>query len=245
MKNITIMLILILVYSCNINTKKKKDVTSEAFQWHSLFDGKTFDGWHLYNGGSPEKTWTIEEGAMKFTPPKERKEGIAGFNIITDEAFSSFELSLEWKISKAGNSGIFWGVVESADYSEPYFTAPEIQVLDMGNPKYDPAAEKENAYYEAGALYDLVKPSEQAAHPAGMWNHVLLHIDHGNNRGYVELNEKRIVQFPVHGPEWDKMIQSSKFKDWTHFGKAHTGKIGLQDHGDEVWYRDIKLRKLP
>ena len=119
------------------------------------------------------------------------------------------------------------GVIETPDYSEPYYTGPEIQVLDMGDPKYDPAAEKEKEYYEAGALYDLVKPSQQVAKPAGMWNHVLLHIDHNNNHGHVVLNDVKIVEFPVHGETWEKMISESKFSEWKEFGISKVGKIGL------------------
>lgn len=219
-------------------------MVKETNEWTSLFDGESLAGWHLYMGGDPQGAWSVENGAMKFTPPLERKEGAPNYNIVTDENFSSFELSLEWKISPAGNSGIFWGIQESADYAEPYYTAPEIQVLDMGDPKYDPAAEKENAYYEAGALYDLVKPSQQVAKPAGNWNHVILHVNHNSNHGFVKLNNIKIHEFPVHGKEWDLMVESSKFKDWSGFGKSRLGKIGLQDHGNVVWYRNIKIRKI-
>ena len=243
MKYIITLLILTLLCSCNTN-KKKKEVKYETSEWSYLFDGKTLNGWHLYNGGSPEGIWTTENETLKFNPPKHRKEGVAAYNIITDKAYSNFELSLEWKISKAGNSGVFWSVVERADYPEPYYTGPEIQILDMGDPKYDLSAEKENAYYEAGALYDLLKPSEHAARPAGMWNKLSLHIDHQKNKGHVELNSIRIVEFPLNGVKWDEMVQSSKFKDWPHFGKSNTGKIGLQDHGNEVWFRNIKIRNL-
>ena len=114
----------------------------------------------------------------------------------------------------------------------------------MGDPKYDPAAEKEKEYYEAGALYDLVKPSQQVAKPAGMWNHILLHIDHNNNHGHVVLNDVKIVEFPVHGETWEKMISESKFSEWKEFGISKVGKIGLQDHGNTVWYRNIKIKEL-
>ena len=241
--NYQITLILIcLLCSCNTNSKKQK--VKEIPEWNSIFDGKSFNGWHLYNGGDPTEVWSIENKAMKFTPPAERKQGDPNYNIVSDKDYSSFELSLEWKISPAGNSGIFWGVVESEKYAEPYFTGSEIQVLDMGDPKYDPAAEKENAYYEAGALYDLVKPSQQVALPAGEWNHVILHIDHSKNYGFVKLNKVKIHEFPVHGKEWEKMIKSSKFKNWPDFGKARSGKIGFQDHGNLVWYKNIKIREL-
>ena len=114
----------------------------------------------------------------------------------------------------------------------------------MGNPKYDPAADKEKEYYEAGALYDLARPSEQVAKPAGIWNHVVLHINHGKNQGHVLLNDVKIVEFPVHGDAWNQMIEGSKIKDWENFGVARIGKIGLQEHGNTVWYRNIKIKEL-
>ena len=242
MKCLIVLFIKLSLFSCQTNSNKKKE-TKASHEWVSLFDGESFKGWHLYNGGGPEGAWSIEDQAMKFSP--ENKQACDGSaNLVTDKSFTNFELSLEWKISKAGNSGIFWGVVETPDFSEPYYTGPEIQVLDMGNPKYDPAAEKEKEYYEAGALYDLARPSEQVAKPAGMWNHVVLHIDHNKNHGHVVLNDVKIVEFPVHGEAWKKMVQGSKFRDWESFGVSRIGKIGLQDHGNTVWYRNIKIKEI-
>ena len=242
MKYLTTLFIILNLFACQTNSNKKKEIKA-SHEWISLFDGKSFNGWHLYNGGSPEGGWSIEEKAMKFSP-ENKQAGDGSANIVTDKSFTNFELSLEWKISKAGNSGFFWGVVETPDFSEPYYTGPEIQILDMGNPKYDPAADKEKEYYEAGALYDLARPSEQVAKPAGMWNHIVLHINHENNQGHVVLNDVKIVEFPVHGEDWEKMISESKFKDWKKFGMSRIGKIGLQDHGNSVWYRNIKIKEL-
>jgi hypothetical protein len=242
MKCLVVLFIILNLFACQTKSNKKKE-TKASHEWVSLFDGESFKGWHLYNEDIPDGAWSIENQAMKLSP--ENKQACDGSaNLVTDKSFTSFELSLEWKISKAGNSGIFWGVIETSDFSEPYYTGPEIQILDMGNPKYDPAAKKEKEYYEAGALYDLARPSERLAKPAGMWNHIVLHINHEKNQGHVVLNDVKIVEFPVHGEGWNQMVQGSKFKDWGNFGVSRIGKIGLQDHGNVVWYRNIKIKEL-
>ena len=169
-----------------------------------MFDGETLNGWHLYNGDVPEKFWSVEDGVLKFHPPTEKEDKGRSYNIVTEEEYTNFELSLEWKISEGGNSGIFWGVVEDPDLSEPYYTGPEVQILDIDKGKYDPAREKEDEFYQPGALYDLSRPSEQGA----------------------------------------KMIAGSKFKDWSKFGTYKTGKIGLQDHGNPVAFKNIKIKNL-
>lgn len=226
--------------------KNSTELTSE---WVSLFNGENFDGWHRYNHSEMSPAWSVEDGAMKFNPKEARTYGDGGHNIVTDQEFTNFELSIEWKISKKGNSGIFWGVRESKAYGEPYLTGPEIQVLDNDG---HPDAKINPKYHQAGALYDIVQPSADVCKPAEQWNHVLLHIDHNKNEGYVELNGTEIVRFPVNGEAWEELIADCKFRDKNHpyyteapdFGKFKTGKISLQDHGDVVYYRNIKIREL-
>ena len=164
-----------------------------------------------------------------------------GNNIVTDKEFTNFELSLEWKIVEGGNSGIFWGVKEGEGYETPYQTGPEIQVLD--NERHPDSFNNPN-FHQAGALYDMVQPSQDACKPAGEWNHVFISINYNTNKASVKLNDVEIVNFPLSGPEWDALVVNSKFKDWKDFAKFKTGKIGLQDHGDGVSYRNIKIREL-
>lgn len=209
-------------------------------EWVSLFDGKTFDGWHRYNQEGPSSAWTITDGAMVFNPKAVTKND-RGHDLVTDKEFTSFQLSLEWKIAEGGNSGIFWGVVEDKKYYAPYTTGPEIQVLD--NERH-PDALANPKFHQAGALYDMVQPTQDVCKPAETWNHVLLTINHETNKGSVKLNDVEIVTFPLHGPEWDALVANSKFKTWKVFGKFKTGKIGLQDHGDVVSYRNIKIKEL-
>ncbi|MBT8259248.1 MAG: DUF1080 domain-containing protein [Bacteroidia bacterium] len=205
-------------------------------EWISLFDGTNFDSWrgYLYDGMYPE--WTIDGKAMKFTPSKE-----GGKNIITKGTYTNFVLSLEWKVSEAGNSGIFWGVHEDEKFSEAYMTGPEIQVLD--NERH-PDAKVAEGTHKAGSLYDMIACPDEHVNPAREWNLCVLEINQDENIGKVSMNGTEVMTFPLHGEEWDKMVAKSKFKDWEGFGKYRTGHIGLQDHSDIVWYRNIKVKKL-
>ena len=235
-----ILLLLGLVFISNstspIENKKEED-------WESLFDGKTLNGWHRFNRKGVPSIWKVNDGRLTFDPVDSPK-GDYIHDIVTDKSYENFELSIEWNISEGGNSGIFWAVQEGESYNKPYSTGPEIQVLDnerhpdaMANPKF----------HQAGALYDLVQPTKDVCKPAGKWNHVLLTIDHNKNQGSVRLNGVKIIEFPLSGPKWDTLVSKSKFNDdcdFKNFGKFTSGKIGLQDHGDKVSFRDIKIRKL-
>ena len=210
--------------------------TEEASEWINLFDGSSYDNWRGYLTKTMHPEWAIEDGAMAFMPGQN-----GGKNIISKEQFTSFILSLEWKISEGGNSGIFWGVHEDSKFPEAYETGPEIQVLD--NKKHPDAFVGEGTH-TAGALYDMIAPSEDVTNPAGEWNTSIIEVNQTTNTGKVTLNGTEIVNFPVHGEAWNGMVANSKFKDWKGFGKYPTGHIALQDHGDRVWYRNIKIKKL-
>jgi len=250
MKKLTIIIAIILVFvACkkehSKTTKAKENIepqmqTENSDNWIVLFDGTSFDGWHEYmTQGEISDEWSIENNAMFFNPKEGRTVG--GKNIVTNTEYTNFKLSIEWKISNAGNSGIFWGVKEDAKYKEAYETGPEIQVLDnLGHPD----AKVSDKLHQAGALYDMVEPSKDVTKPAGEWNKYIISINHKTNEGKVWLNDVKIIEFPLNGDGWDAMVANSKFKDWDGFGKFTTGKIGLQDHGDKVWYRNIKIQEL-
>lgn len=203
----------------------------------ALFEGQDLENWKAYNADTLTQ-WTVEDGAIAFSPAAGERSGSE--NLISKEEFENFELSLEWKISEGGNSGIMWGVQEGEGFNEPYLTGPEIQVLD--NEKHPDA--KNGPIRQAGALYDMVPPAKDVTKPVGEWNKTVITIDHNANKGTVFMNGEKINEFPVHGEEWDKMVANSKFKDWESFGKYRTGHIALQDHDDKVWYRNIKIKKL-
>ncbi|GAB5401644.1 MAG: DUF1080 domain-containing protein [Aureisphaera sp.] len=218
-------------------TETVAETTPQEEEWTVLFDGSSFDNWRGYLSEEMHPEWSIQDdGSMLFTPGEE-----GGKNIISKETYTNFVLSLEWKISEGGNSGIFWGVHEDEKFKEAYETAPEIQVLD--DEKHPDSFVGEGTH-KAGALYDLIAPKEGAVKPAGEWNLCEIEINHATNQGKASLNGVELFTFPVHGPDWDAMIADSKFADWEGFGKYQTGHIGLQDHSDKVWYRNIKIKEL-
>ena len=229
-KPISLLLVLVLFVSC-----KQKNTSQPTEGWIVLFDGSSLNNWRGYlKDGMPEE-WSIEGDAMAFSPSGKSA------NIITKNTYTNFMLSLEWKISEAGNSGIFWGIHEDKSLGQPYHSGPEIQVID--NEKH-PDAKVKPKYHQAGALYDMVQPLQDVCKPAGEWNLCEIMIDRNNNKGFAKLNGVLVAEFPLHGEAWDEMVANSKFKGWKHFGKYSTGHIGLQDHGDKVWYRNIKIKPL-
>lgn len=236
------------VFACKDKPKENQEEVQEEMtevveekesEWIALFDGANFDAWHMYNGGEVTEPWKIEDGAMVLYPPEERPEG-ANYNLVTDEEFTDFVLTMDWKIAEGGNSGFFWGIKESEEYGQPYITGPEIQVLD--DERHPDAKNGEDRL--AGSLYDIIPPSENVVKPAGEWNSVELMINHKTNQGHVIQNGTKIVEFPLEGPEWDELIANSKFADWEDFAAFKTGKIGLQDHGNVVAFKNIKIKKL-
>jgi len=252
MKNlILVVLSIFMAVSCKEKSKETAQVDNEIRESSSEMNGQeswknlSFKDWQAFKGGEIPKFWVEEEGSIVFKPPtaEERKDengNRQSFNIVTKESFSSFVLSLEWKISEAGNSGIMWGVSEDEKYVEPYQTGLEIQVLD--NDKHPDG--KNGTSHQAGALYDLVSPSKDVTKPIGEWNVAVITIDHNTNKGSSVLNGVEVAAFPVGGEELTALLKGSKFETWDGFGAFKKGKIALQDHNDVVTYRNIKIKEL-
>ena len=244
MKKLIILLMAVAFFGCkNEKDQAKKEMekeveveTTQENDWVMLFDGSSFDNWRGYGSDTMHPEWTLDGDTMLFTPGEE-----GGKNIISKGTYTNFMLSLEWKISENGNSGIFWGVHEDEKFKEAYQTGPEIQVLDNNG---HPDAKVANGTHTAGSLYDMIACPTDTVNPAGEWNWVVLEVNHDTNLGKVRMNGKEVMTFPVHGEEWDKMVENSKFKGWEGFGKYRTGHIGLQDHSDKVWYKNIKIKEL-
>ena len=250
MKKISLLLVLALAISCKEKPKEEPTVepetvevsTEKESEWTTLFDGTSWDGWHVYSGRKIEDAWSLQDGAMLLNKISTARKDGARFNMVTDKEYTNFVLSIEWMVNSGANSGIMWGVVEDEKYNEPYITGPEIQVLD--NVAHPDATN--GTTHQAGALYDMVSPAQDVVKPVGEWNHYLITINHDTNEGNVVLNGTKITEFPVNGEAWDAMVANSKFATWEEFGKYKTGKIVLQDHGEPIviGYRNIKIKEL-
>jgi hypothetical protein len=193
-----------------------------------LFDGKTLDGWHVYHKKEAITGWKIANDAIT-------RAGEDG-DLITDKEYGDFELRIDWKISPKGNSGILYRGSETEEHF--YFTAPEYQVLDNeGHPDG-----KNGPTRWAGANYALIAPSQTVVKPVGEWNSARIiargaHVEHW-------LNGVKIVEYELWSPEWKALVAGSKFKQWPSYGMSKSGHIGLQDHGADVAFKNIKIKVL-
>lgn len=197
--------------------------------WRPLFDGASLAGWHHYKApGAPVQGWSVEDSALVRTGK--------GGDIVTDAMYGNFELELEWQVAPGGNSGIMYRVDPSGEAT--YMTGPEMQVLD------DAAhADGKNALTSAGSAYALYAPSAKVVKPAGEWNAVRLVV----NGNHVEhwLNGTQVVTYELGSADWQAKKAASKFGTVPGYGAFARGHLALQDHGDRVAYRRIRLRELP
>jgi len=217
-----------------------QEATADADGWISLFDGKTTKGWRNYKKQSVGKSWVVKEGTLNLevvADGKGRTKAKDGGDLMTLKQYENFELSLEWNISDCGNSGILFCVVEGPEYDRVYHTGPEMQVLDN---TCHPDAKIHT--HRAGDLYDMIPCSKEVVKPAGEWN--LSEIKVVDGKTEFRLNGQKVVEFTMFDDQWFEMIAESKFKDMPGFGKFRKGHIVLQDHGDAVSYRNIKIREL-
>ena len=203
--------------------------------WTYLFDGTSTEGWRGYNKGTfPSEGWITEDGTLRHVA------GAGGGDIIYDKKFSNFELSFEWKISDGGNSGVFILAQEIPEQAI-YMSAPEFQILD--NDKHPDAKLGINGNRTATSLYDMIPANPQNTKPAGEWNSAGIIVNNGKV-SYLS-NGETVVEFTIWTDEWYAMVANSKFKDWPYFvNPAKEGYIGLQDHGDDVWFRNVKIKEL-
>ena len=231
----------LLVFYCSCSTNrpvlKSKDsehnslsAADRALGWELLFDGTSMSQWRQYKKESLEG-WTVENNEMIAL-------GIEGLSadIITRDTFRNFELSLEWKISKGGNSGIFFHVQEEDHLSYIYESGPEYQLLD--DQAYTEQAED---WQLSGANYAMHPPMVKTNLQPGNYNHTRLIVDEGRVQHW--LNDVLVVDYQLWTEEWDQLKKSGKWKDYPDYGKYGVGHIELQDHGNKIHFRNIKIRR--
>jgi hypothetical protein len=207
--------------------------------WQLLFDGTTTNGWHTYGKkDSIGKAWKVEDGTLRFdAASKKVGQTNEGGDIVTASEYGNFDLKIEWKIATGGNSGIMFYVKEDPKYPYPWHTGPEMQVLD--NAAHSDA---KIIKHRAGDLYDLISVSKETVKPAGEWNAVEIKAYNGQLQFYI--NGEEVLNTTLWDDAWRNLVAGSKFKDMPDFGTFKSGKIALQDHGDDVWFRNIKIRRL-
>lgn len=219
------------LYACN-SSKNLSDKFKDSEE-RLLFNTKNLDGWHVFSKPNSKGKWKAVDGMLFFDSSMEGESG----DLVTEDDFENFEFSLDWRISECGNSGIFWGVQDHGTLERVWHSAPEMQVLDNA---CHPDAKI--VTHRAGDLYDLVSCSEETVRPAGEWNSIKIIANEGKYQFWQ--NGVNVVSFEMFTPKWTSMVAESKFKTKPHFGKYSKGKFALQDHGDDVWFKNIKVREI-
>jgi hypothetical protein len=221
--------------SATIDTTASKPEAPDN-NWVSLFDGKSLAGWHGFNRkGEQVKNWEIEDSALVCLGAAKDAHG---GDIVSDGMYDNFELTWDWKVNKGSNSGVMYHVVENAKYKAPYETGPEYQMIDdIGFPQ------KLEEWQKTGADYAMTTTNDKKKlKPVGEWNSSKIVF----NKGHVEhwLNGEKIVEFEAWNDEWKKKKTEGKWKDFPDYGNAKTGGIALQDHGNKVYFKNIKIHQL-
>jgi hypothetical protein len=206
--------------------------------WQLLFDGNTAIGFRGYEKDSfPSKGWTVKDGILSVEHTGTEEEGFGG-DIITKDQFENFEFKTDFKLSPKGNSGLLYRVKEVKGVPA-WHSGPEYQLLD--NDAYrggDIPLEK----HSTGDNYDLIASSENAMKPVGEWNEAMIRVKDDKVEHW--LNGKKVVEYTLGTPEWKEMVKKSKFATYKDYGITKKGHIGIQDHGHQLWYRNIKIRPL-
>jgi hypothetical protein len=237
-----------MTFACAPQTEEQDDsvvpIAADEEGWQVLFDGETFEGWRGYQSEEIPPGWSVVDGTIRFKRAVEEEDQ----HIITTRSFDHFELSLEWSIEEAGNSGIIY-LAQIGDYGNPYDTGLEMQVLDDNG--HEDALNGPDRI--AGALYDIKAPSgarqlsngrwtTDYVKGPGEWNEVRIIVDSTHVEHW--LNGVKAVEIDMWSDEWNERLADSKWPDYPDFGKWTSGHIALQDHEDEVWYRNIRIRSL-
>ena len=198
----------------------------KAQGWTLLFDGKTLNGWREFKKTTVGSGWQVVDGVLTLVQPDKADD------IITTRKYGNFDLQFDWKISKNGNSGVYYHVIEKGE--KGYESGPEYQLLDN--------AHGEPPLQRAAGLFGLYAPTQDVTKPVGEFNHSRLVVDHGHVQHW--LNGVKVAEYQLGSPDFKARIAGTKFAHWPLFATADTGYISLQDHESVVAFRDIKIKPL-
>jgi len=251
-KNVLLSISLGILMSCNNSDKTSTDTATAADTatttskdsagsdgWVTLFDGTTTTGWHSYGKDKGGELWKISDGVLYLdTSKKAGYQTQGGGDLVSDKEYGNFDLKLEWKIAPKGNSGIiFYAHEDTSKYKETWNTGLEMQIVDNdGHP------DGKLIKHQAGDLYDLISSSKKSAKPVGEWNEV--EITSKDGKLDLFLNGTNVVSTTLWDDNWKKLVAGSKFKTMADFGTYKKGHIVLQDHGNMVSFRNIKIKEL-
>lgn len=264
---VSILLFTTFIYSCQTDSKPKEEASSETKteitetendEWISLFDGKSTEGWRAYNGKSLPPGWIVEDGALTFNTELGLEQDYKGGKdiIYGAEEFENFEFYIEWKLPKGGNSGIFYHLKEG--HKSPPIVSPEYQLIDdLGYTEihditdynlslgYTENPEELKPLQRTGSDYAMhpADQSQKVLNPIGEWNSSKIIFTPENVEHW--LNGKKLLSFVPWDEAWIEKKNSDKWKNSPDYGKYKTGYIGLQDHSSPIWFRNIKIKKLP
>lgn len=213
-----------------ISDQEKKD------GWTLLFDGKTMNGWHLFNRGNIPSAWSVDSGNLVCNPhAKNVKHG----DLVTDNEYENFDFTFEWKISHAGNSGVFINVQERPDLGTTFSTGPEYQLLDDRNVEPDYLRDSS---HKAAAIFGVIPNTSKTIPNSGEWNQS--RIQQQNGKLTFWLNGVQTVQVDMKSDEWKKSVAASSMSHYPEFGTYFKGHIAVQDWTNGVSFRDIKIKVL-
>jgi Domain of Unknown Function (DUF1080) len=226
------------IFSCSGGHDRHNSLTDQEQKdgWTLLFDGATLNGWHVYNKGNTPSAWSVDSGNLVCNPhAKNVKHG----DLVTDKPYTNFDLSFEWKISRAGNSGVFINVTERPDLGTTFLTGPEYQLLDDKN--MDPDYVKDISH-KAAAVFGVIPNNSNTVPRSGEWNQSRILQQDGKVTFW--LNGTQTVQFDLKSDAWKNAVAASSLHQYPEFGKATGGYIALQDWTNGVSFRDIRIKEI-
>lgn len=230
------MAVAFLLASCDHAKQNTLTEQEKADGWQLLFDGETLNGWRDYKGTALTGPWEVVDGAIQADGGGSDASGY----IVTDKQYENFELSWDWKISKGGNSGMLYHVVERPQFDVPYVTGPEYQLIDDAN-----FAEPLEDWQRCGVDYAMYLPdfTQIKVQPAETWNNSKIIFDNGHVTYYM--NGEKTVEFDAWTDDWFNRKNSGKWANAPEYGLSKKGVLCLQDHGYPAWFRNIKIKELP